>query len=45
MSLMQIEPYSKKFYNEIIPFIFNIQNNEAGIGLTLQEQPDLLDIE
>lgn len=42
---MRIESYSKKYDNEIIPLILNIQNNEAGIGLSLQEQPDLLDIE
>ena len=42
---MRIESYSKKYDNEIISLILNIQNNEAGTSLSLQEQPDLLDIE
>lgn len=41
---MRIETYSGKYDDEIISLILNIQNNEAGIGLSLQEQPDLLDI-
>ncbi len=41
---MKIETYSGKFDDEIISLILSIQNGEAKIGLSLQEQPDLLDI-
>ena len=41
---MKIETYSGKFDDEIINLILSIQNDEAKIGLSLQEQPDLLDI-
>lgn len=41
---MKIEAYSGKFDDEIISLILSIQNDEAKIGLSLQEQPDLLDI-
>lgn len=41
---MQIEAYSGAHDDEIISLILGIQNDEAGIGLPLQEQPDLLDI-
>lgn len=41
---MKIERYSGKFDDEIISLILSIQNDEAKIGLSLQEQPDLLDI-
>ena len=41
---MKIETYSGKFDDEIITLILSIQNDEAKIGLSLQEQPDLLDI-
>ncbi|WP_288683618.1 hypothetical protein [uncultured Eubacterium sp.] len=41
---MKIETYHGRFENEIISLILSIQNDEAKIGLSLQEQPDLLDI-
>ncbi len=41
---MIIETYSGRYDNEIISLILSIQNDEAKIGLSLQEQPDLLDI-
>ena len=41
---MKIETYSGKFDDEIISLILSIQNDEVKIGLSLQEQPDLLDI-
>lgn len=41
---MQIETYSGKYDDEIISLILNIQNNESKINLSLEEQPDLLDI-
>ncbi len=42
--ILKIEPYSGKWDSEIISLILSIQNDEAKIGLSLQEQPDLLDI-
>lgn len=42
--ILKIETYSGKFDDEIISLILSIQNDEAKIGLSLQEQPDLLDI-
>lgn len=39
---MKIEKYSGKYDTEIISLILDIQNNEAKIGLSLQEQPELL---
>lgn len=41
---MKIETYSGKYDDEIISLILSIQNEEAKIGLSLEEQPDLLDI-
>lgn len=41
---LKIETYSKKYDNEIITLILDIQNKEFKINLPLQEQPDLLDI-
>lgn len=41
---MRIETYSGKYNNEIISLILDIQNKESKINLSLQEQPDLLDI-
>lgn len=41
---MNIETYSGKYDNEIISLILSIQNDENHLGLSLQEQPDLLDI-
>ena len=41
---MQIETYHGSYTDEIQALILDIQNNEAKIGLSLQEQPDLLDI-
>lgn len=42
---MTTETYSSQYTAEIIKLILDIQNNEAKIGLTLEEQPDLSDIE
>ncbi len=42
--ILQIETYSGKYSDEIISLILDIQNNESKINLSLQEQPDLLDI-
>jgi len=42
---MRITTYEDKYKDEVIKLILDIQNKEAGIGLSLQEQPDLDDIE
>ena len=42
--VLQIATYNGKFDDEIISLILSIQNDEAKIGLSLQEQPDLLNI-
>jgi N-acetylglutamate synthase-like GNAT family acetyltransferase len=41
---MQIITYQEKYKQQIIDLILGIQNNEAKINLSLEEQPDLLDI-
>lgn len=41
---MHFETYSGKYDDEIISLILDIQNNETKIDLSLEEQPDLLDI-
>ena len=41
---MRIIPFDEKFQQAVIALILHIQNDEAGIGLSLEEQPDLLDI-
>ncbi len=42
---MQIQPYSEKYKADIACLILNIQNNEFNVPVTLNDQPDLLDIE
>ena len=37
--------YSEQYRNEVVDLVLNIQNVEYGIGLSLDEQPDLLAIE
>lgn len=41
---MHIETYCGKYDEQIIELILDIQNNESKINLSLEEQPDLLDI-
>ena len=41
---MRIETYDEKYKEQIIGLILHIQNDEAGIALPIEEQPDLLDI-
>ncbi len=41
---VDIIEYDDKYKNEIIDLILNIQNKEAKINLSIEEQPDLLDI-
>ncbi|MCM1183299.1 MAG: GNAT family N-acetyltransferase [Roseburia sp.] len=42
---MRITHYEEPYKEQVIELILNIQNNEAGIGLSLEEQPDLKDID
>ena len=41
---MQIITYQEKYKQQVIDLILHIQNYEAKINLSLEEQPDLLDI-
>ena len=41
---MKIETYREKYKPQIVDLILHIQNEEAKISLTLNEQPDLKDI-
>jgi len=41
---MEIVTYQARYQEQAIDLILSIQNGEAGIGLSLAEQPDLLDI-
>ncbi len=41
---MEIVEYDDRYKNEIIELILTIQNKEAKIGLSIEEQPDLSDI-
>ena len=41
---MKIIKYEEKYKKQIIDLILHIQNEEARIALTIEEQPDLLDI-
>lgn len=41
---MVITQYTEDFHNEVVGLILDIQNNEARIGLSIEEQPDLTDI-
>ncbi|MDO4301304.1 MAG: GNAT family N-acetyltransferase [Clostridia bacterium] len=42
---MVIKNYEEKYKENIIDLILDIQNNEANINLSIEEQPDLLDVE
>lgn len=44
LTALKIETYSGKYDDEIISLILDIQNGESKIGLSIEEQPDLLDI-
>lgn len=41
---MQIITYQEKYKQQIIDLILHIQNDEAGIDLQINEQPDLLNV-
>ncbi len=42
---MQIQPIQNEYEKEIVDLILNIQQNEFNVPVTLEDQPDLLDIE
>ena len=42
---MEIIAYKKEYKEQVIKLILDIQNREAGIDLSLKEQPDLYDIQ
>ena len=42
---MQIQPIQNEYENEIIDLILNIQQKEFNVPVTLEDQPDLLNIE
>ncbi len=42
---MRIQPIQNKYENEIVDLILNIQQKEFNVPVTLEDQPDLLDIE
>lgn len=41
----QIVPYRNEFQREVAALIVGIQAQEFGIAITLEEQPDLLDVD
>lgn len=41
---MKVITYEEKYKKQILDLILHIQNNEARINLSIEEQPDLLDI-
>ena len=42
---MQIETYNKKYQQQVIELILNIQQNEFNVPVTIKDQPDLINIE
>lgn len=42
--MIKIEEYADRYKAEIIDLILKIQNNEFGIAITAEQQPDLHDI-
>lgn len=41
---MEIIKYQDTYKQQVINMILHIQNSEAKINLTIEEQPDLLDV-
>lgn len=41
---MKIETYTEKYKAAIAELVLNIQNNEFNVPVTLNDQPDLLDV-
>ncbi|URZ86564.1 GNAT family N-acetyltransferase [Floricoccus penangensis] len=44
MEKIQIIKFDRKYQDNMINFILDIQQNEFGVAITLDDQPDLLDI-
>jgi GNAT superfamily N-acetyltransferase len=42
---MEIETYNKKYQQQVIDLVLNIQQNEFHVPVTIKDQPDLSDIE
>ncbi|RYJ39024.1 N-acetyltransferase GCN5 [Flavobacterium anhuiense] len=42
---MKIQPIKNECENQIVDLILNIQQKEFNVSITLEDQPDLLDIE
>ncbi len=42
---MKIEVYHKKYEQQVIDLILNIQQNEFNVPVTINDQPDLFDVE
>ncbi|CAN5466190.1 GNAT family N-acetyltransferase [soil metagenome] len=42
---MKIEVYNKKYQQQVIDLILNIQQNEFNVPVTINDQPDLFDVE
>ncbi len=42
--LITIKPYTKFYQEQVVNHILNIQQNEFGVPVSLQDQPDLLQI-
>lgn len=42
---MTIEVYNKKYQQQVIDLILDIQQNEFNVPVTIQDQPDLMNIE
>ncbi|KAF2338478.1 GNAT family N-acetyltransferase [Flavobacterium tistrianum] len=42
---MQIKPIQNEYENEIVDLILNIQQKEFNVPITLEDQPDLLNIQ
>lgn len=43
--MSKIVEFTKSYQNEVVKHILDIQNNELRLGLSLEDQPDLLSIE
>lgn len=41
---MEIEVYDKKYQQQVIDLILNIQQNEFNVPVTINDQPDLFDV-
>lgn len=42
---LKIVSYEDAYRDQVIALVLSIQNDEAGVGLTLDDQPDLLEID